>query len=62
MEAVLPNMAMINSPFIELLISLFLSLIIVVISLSCSTVIRINPWLAHCLFGEKIKRKKIIRF
>lgn len=57
MEAVLPNMAMINSPFIELFISLFLSLIIVVISLSCSTVIRINPWLAHCLFGEKIKRK-----
>lgn len=56
LEAVLPNMAVINSPFIEFLMSLSISLIIVAISLLFSSVLRINPWLAWILFGKKIKR------
>lgn len=53
LTAVLPNFAELNSPFIELLVSFALAVVVVACCLPVSAVLRLNPYMAHWLFGEK---------
>lgn len=42
-----------NSPFLEFIISVAISILIIMASLLLSNVLRLNPILAHYLFGQK---------
>lgn len=42
-----------SNPVIEFGVSLFLALLVIVICLVVSNIIRLSPFLAHCLFGTK---------
>lgn len=55
LPSVLPNFALLDSPFLEIVVSFSISIIIVVSCLLVSSVLRSSPILAHFLFGQKIK-------
>lgn len=56
MQAVLPNFAVYNSPFLEFLLSLVLTVFVISFSLIISRILRMNPFMAHFLFGKKIEK------
>lgn len=53
MQAVLPNFAMYNSPFLEFLLSSILTVFVISASLIISRILRMSPFMAHFLFGKK---------
>lgn len=53
MQAALPNFAELNSPFIELVLAVFITVLVISASLIISAVLRVSPLLAHYLFGQK---------
>ena len=54
MQAALPNFAELNSPFIELVLAVVLTILVITFSLLISAVLRVSPLLAHYLFGQKM--------
>lgn len=54
MGAVLPNFGELNSPFIEFILSLIISICVIAACLIVSNVLRLSPTLAHWMFGAKI--------
>lgn len=54
MQAVLPNFATYNSPFLEFSLSLVLTGLVISVSLIISRILRMSPTMAHFLFGKKI--------
>ena len=54
MQAALPNFAELNSPFIELVLAVLITVLIISASLLMSAVLRVSPLLAHYLFGQKL--------
>lgn len=57
LTALLPNMSKLNSPFIEFLLSIIISVAIVMCCLLVSFIIRLSPILGHILFGVKLQSK-----
>lgn len=55
LPSVLPNFALLDSPFLEIVVSFVISVIVVVGCLLVSSVLRSSPILAHFLFGQKLK-------
>lgn len=53
LSSVLPNFASLDSPFMEIVVSFAISVIVVVGCLLVSSVLRSSPILAHFLFGQK---------
>lgn len=57
MQAILPNFAELNTPFLEFVFSCLIASLIIFFSLIVSEVLRISPLLAHYLFGQKITQQ-----
>lgn len=53
MGAFLPNFGEVNSPFIEFVLSLIITICIIAACLVVSNVLRLSPTLAHWMFGAK---------
>ena len=58
MSAMLPNFSLYKSPFIEFMCSLGMAILILSACLLISSVLRLNPLLAHFLFGQKLSQNK----
>jgi hypothetical protein len=53
-----PQLSAYNNSFLEFIIAISLSLVVVAICLSASYLIRLNSFLGHYLFGVKYERQK----
>ncbi|WP_300699446.1 acyltransferase family protein [Bacteroides sp.] len=53
MDAILPNFGRMDSPFIEFLFSITISIFVIAASLVVSQILRLSPTLANFLFGQK---------
>lgn len=56
LQIIFPNFGTLNTPFAELMLSFVVSVVIVACSLLVSLVLRVNPFVAHMLFGQKYNR------
>lgn len=56
LDSVFPNFGELNSPFIEFVVSLILSITIIAACLVVSHVFRLSPTLAHLMFGARVEK------
>ena len=55
MDNVLPNFSTLNSPFLEFICSLIISIFVILACLAVSHILRLSPALGYFLFGQKRK-------
>ena len=56
LTAVFPDFGVLQSPFVEFIVSFLVAVVIIACCLLVSAVIRTSPFLAHFLFGQKYSR------